>query len=117
MKATMGMCQTLMLVADDDLLSDLEHIIESKMPTGRGAKQMKIQIIQSYYVKLTDEGEVGVYEDEACKWCILKAPTLEQAAKETGEYVMEDSSDEYEVDVVNVHPVDDKSITEAGVKS
>lgn len=40
MKATMGMCQTLMLVADDDLLSDLEHLIESKMPTRQGAKQM-----------------------------------------------------------------------------
>lgn len=30
MKATMSMCQTLMLVADDDLLNDLEQLITTK---------------------------------------------------------------------------------------
>lgn len=116
MKATMSMCQTLMLVADDDLLSDLDQILESKMPAGRGAKQMKIQVTMSYYVKLEDDGEVGVYEDEACKWCYLRAPTLEEARAEVAELVMKDNSDAWEVDVVDVHPTRDKPITEAGVK-
>lgn len=78
---------------------------------------MKILVTLSYYVKLEDDGEVGVYEDEACKWCLLRAPTLEQARASVAEIVMEDNSDAWEVDVVDVHPVDDKPITEAGVKS
>lgn len=43
----MEMCQTLMLVADDDLLSDLDQILESKMPTRQGAKQMKLIFIET----------------------------------------------------------------------
>lgn len=78
---------------------------------------MRIQVTLSYYVKLTDDGEVGVYEDEACKWCILTAPTLEQARADVAEFVMKDNTDDWEVDVVDVHPTRDKPITEAGVKS
>ena len=78
---------------------------------------MKILVTLSYYVKLEDDGEVGVYEDEAYKWCILRAPTLEQARAGVAEIVMEDNSDPWEVDVVDVHPTRDKPITEAGVKS
>lgn len=66
MKATMEMCQTLRLVADDDLLSDLEHLIESKMPTRQGAKQMKVIVFQEFDIKVvTREGEeLLVVEDQ-----------------------------------------------------
>jgi hypothetical protein len=105
------MCQTLMLVADDDLLSDLDQILESKMPTRQGAKQMKVEVTETFGVRRSKDGEIEIHEGHAVTGlCILRAPTLEQAVADLREMMEGDSIGEFEVHVIDVHPTNDKDL-------
>lgn len=106
------MCQTLMLVADDDLLSDLDQLIESKMPTRQGAKQMKIMVTETFGVRRSDDGEIEIHEGHPVTGlCIVRAPTLDLAVQELREMMEGDSiGDDFSVDVTDTHPVNDKDL-------
>ena len=80
---------------------------------------MKVLVTQTFHVRMTDDDQVGIFDDDRGGLCLTKAPTLGEATESFRQMLDDESlADFVELEVIDVHPTNDKDILNKGeVKS
>ncbi len=72
---------------------------------------MKVMVTETFGVRRADDGEIEIYEGHPVTGlCVVRAPTLDEAVAELREMMEADSIGDFEVDVTDVHPTNDKDL-------